>query len=114
MHEAFMRQALALAEEAQLPESSVGAVVVLGGSVVGAGATDDCARSTAHAECWLSAKLAERVGTIGWRSCHLPDAGALRHVLRRLVGACGNVVLLRDLRLEGPEQVQAGDSELLE
>src|SRR5689334_14908335 len=53
MHEAYMRQALALAEEAQAAgEVPVGAVVVLGGAVVGAGRNETIARGdpTAHAE----------------------------------------------------------------
>ena len=53
MHEVYMRQALALAEEAQAAgEVPVGAVIVIGGEVVGKGRNSPIASndSTAHAE----------------------------------------------------------------
>src|SRR5437870_10721143 len=53
MHDRYMRQALALAEEAQAAgEVPVGAVVVLGGEVVGRGRNSPIANNdpTAHAE----------------------------------------------------------------
>src|SRR5258708_8069920 len=65
MHEAFMRQALALAEEAQAAgEVPVGAVVVLGAAVVGAARNQTVAHGdpTAHAEMLAIREACGRIG----------------------------------------------------
>src|SRR5437870_5523175 len=65
MHEEFMRQALALAEEAQgAGEVPVGAVVVLGDEVVGRGRNSPIAQydPTAHAEMLAIREACARIG----------------------------------------------------
>jgi len=65
MHEEFMRQALALAEEAQgAGEVPVGAVVVLGDEVVGRGRNSPIAQNdpTAHAEMLAIREACARMG----------------------------------------------------
>ena len=65
MHEEFMRQALALAEEAQgAGEVPVGAVVVLGDEVVGRGRNSPIAQNdpTAHAEMLAIREACARIG----------------------------------------------------
>ncbi len=65
MHETYMRQALRLAEEAQAAgEVPVGAVVVLGGEVIGRGRNSAVARNdpTAHAEMLAIREACARVG----------------------------------------------------
>jgi tRNA(adenine34) deaminase len=65
MHDEFMRQALALAEEAQSAgEVPVGALVVLGNEVVGRGRNSPIAQNdpTAHAEMLAIREACERIG----------------------------------------------------
>jgi tRNA(adenine34) deaminase len=65
MHDAFMRQALALAEEAQTRgEVPVGAIVVLKNEVVGRGRNSPIAQSdpTAHAEMLAIREACARAG----------------------------------------------------
>src|SRR5882724_931820 len=72
MHEAYMRQALALAEEAQAAgEVPVGAVVVRRGEVMGAGRNETIARGdpTAHAEMLAIREACRRVGNYRLESC---------------------------------------------
>src|SRR5260221_14754616 len=65
MHDDFMRQALALAVEAQaVGEVPVGAVVVQGGEVVGRGRNSPLAQNdpTAHAETLAIREACARIG----------------------------------------------------
>jgi tRNA(adenine34) deaminase len=65
MHEDYMRQALALAEEAQAAgEVPVGAVIVLDGAVIGAGRNSPIAQNdpTAHAEMLAIRDACARIG----------------------------------------------------
>ena len=65
MHDEFMRQALALAEEAQSAgEVPVGALVVLGNEVVGRGCNSPIAQNdpTAHAEMLAIREACARIG----------------------------------------------------
>ena len=65
MHEAFMRQALALAEEAEAAgEVPVGALVVLGNQVVGRGRNSPIGQNdpTAHAETLAIREACTRIG----------------------------------------------------
>ena len=108
----FLRQALALAEEAaRLGEVPVGAVVVKDGEVIGRGANRpiSSADPTAHAEIVALREAAARLGNYRLAGCALyvtlePCAmcvGAMLHArLARVVfgardpktGACGSVV----------------------
>jgi len=63
-HEAWMRDALALARQADAAgEAPVGAIVVIGGDIVGRGANGPVARNdpTAHAEILALREAAQRV-----------------------------------------------------
>jgi tRNA(adenine34) deaminase len=65
MHNLYMRQALALAEQAQAAgEVPVGAVIVLGGEVVGQGCNSPIAANdpTAHAEMLAIREACARIG----------------------------------------------------
>jgi len=108
----FLREALALAEEAaRLGEVPVGAVVVQAGQVIGRGANRPItsADPTAHAEVVALREAAARIGNYRLAGCELfvtlePCAmcvGAMLHArLARVVygardpktGACGSVV----------------------
>jgi len=108
----FLRQALALAQEAaRLGEVPVGAVVVKDGEVIGSGANRpiSSADPTAHAEIVAMREAAARLGNYRLTGCELfvtlePCAmcvGAMLHArIARVVygardpktGACGSVV----------------------
>src|SRR5438270_3976718 len=120
MHEAHMRQALALAEEAQnAGEVPVGAVVVLGGEVVGAGRNETIARGdpTAHAEMLAIREACARV-----RNYRL-DGCVVYSTLEPCVMCAGALVAARvdtlvfasrDLRFGGVRsKFRLADSELL-
>ena len=112
--EDFMREALALAREAQVAgEVPVGAVVVKDGAVIGRGFNQPVSRHdpTAHAEIMAMRDAAQRVGNYRLSACELfvtlepcaMCAGAILHArLARVVygaadpktGACGSVVNL--------------------
>src|SRR5439155_25908979 len=92
MHEEFMRQALALAEEAQgAGEVPVGAVVVLGDEVVGRGRNSPIAHNdpTAHAE-----MLAIREACAGMGNYRLEGA-TLYSTLEPCVMCAGALVAAR-------------------
>ena len=120
MHEEFMRQALALAEEAQgAGEVPVGAVVVLGDEVVGRGRNSPIAHNdpTAHAE-----MLAIREACAGTGNYRLEGA-TLYSTLEPCVMCAGALVAARvgtlvfaarDLRFGGVRsKFRLADSELL-
>jgi tRNA(adenine34) deaminase len=120
MHEAYMRQALALAEEAQAAgEVPVGAVVVLGGAVVGAGRNQTVARGdpTAHAEMLAIREACVRIGN------YRLEGAVLYSTLEPCVMCAGALVAARvgtlvfaarDLRFGGVRsKFQLADSELL-
>ena len=120
MHIAYMRQALALAEEARLAgEVPVGAVVVLDGAVVGTGRNAPVAQNdpTAHAEMLALREACARIGNYRLEGATLYAtlepcvmcAGALvaARVGRLVFGA-------RDLRFGGVRsKFRLADSELL-
>jgi|SRR5437773_1628678 len=120
MHEEFMRQALALAEEAQgAGEVPVGAVVVLGDEVVGRGRNSPIAHNdpTAHAE-----MLAIREACAGTGNYRLEGA-TLYSTLEPCVMCAGALVAARvatlvfatrDLRFGGVRsKFRLADSDLL-
>jgi tRNA(adenine34) deaminase len=110
--ERWMREALALAREAQArDEVPVGAIVVCEGSIVGRGGNAPIARSdpTAHAEITALREASGKLGNYRLPGCELyvtlepcvMCAGAIMHArIRRLVfgardpktGVCGSVV----------------------
>jgi tRNA(adenine34) deaminase len=86
MHDLYMRQALALAEQAQAAgEVPVGAVIVLDGEVIGCGRNSPIAANdpTAHAKCLAIREACARIGNYRLRARPLLDAGAMRDVRRR-------------------------------
>src|SRR5438309_11544195 len=120
MHDAFMRQALTLAEEAQAAgEVPVGAVVVLGGEVIGAGRNSPIARSdpTAHAEMLAIREACARIGN------YRLEGATLYSTLEPCVMCAGALVAARvatlvfatrDLRFGGVRsKFRLADSELL-
>jgi tRNA(adenine34) deaminase len=127
--EQFMRHALALAEEAERQgEVPVGAVVVLGGEVVGRGFNAPISRHdpTAHAEIQALRNAAETVGNYRLTGASLyvtlepcaMCAGAMMHArVARVVfgardpktGVCGSVVdLFAETRLNHHAVVTGG------
>ena len=120
VHEEYMRQALALAVEAEAAgETPVGAVVTLGGAVIGAGRNSSIARNdpTAHAETLALREACAHVGNYRLEGATLYStlepcvmcAGALvtARVARLVFGA-------RDLRFGGVRsKFRLADSELL-
>src|SRR5580692_11532138 len=120
MHEDYMRQALALAEEAQAAgEVPVGAVVVLDGAVVGTGRSAPIGQNdpTAHAEMVALREASARIGNYRLEGATLYAtlepcvmcAGALvaARVGRLVFGA-------RDLRFGGVRsKFHLADSEIL-
>jgi len=120
MHEAYMRQALALAEEAHAAgEVPVGAVVVRGGAVVGAARNQTVAHAdpTAHAEMLAIREACGRIGNYRLEGTVLYStlepcvmcAGAL------VAARVGTLVFAaRDLRFGGVRsKFRLADSELL-
>jgi len=120
MHDAFMRQALALAEEAQAAgEVPVGAIVVLGNEVVGRGRNSPIAQNdpTAHAEMLAIRDACARVGNYRLEGATLYStlepcimcAGAL--VAARVTAL---VFAARDLRFGGVRsKFRLADSDIL-
>jgi len=127
--EAFMREALALAQRAaEAGEVPIGAVVVKGGAVVGRGYNRPVSSNdpTAHAEVLALRDAAERVGNYRLGECELyvtlepcaMCAGAILNArLSRVVygaadpksGACGSVVdLFAENRLNHHATVSGG------
>lgn len=125
----FMRQALALAAEAEIcGEVPIGALVVRDGEIVGRGynAPIGCADPTAHAEVRAIRDAARRLANYRLSGCTLyvtlepcsMCAGAILHArIARLVygapdpktGACGSVIdLFADERLNHHTRVVAG------
>ena len=120
MHDEFMRQALALAEEAQaLGEVPVGAVVVLGNQVVGRGRNSSIAQNdpTAHAEMLAIREACARIGN------YRLDGATLYSTLEPCVMCAGALVAARvetlvfaarDLRFGGVRsKFRLADSDLL-
>jgi tRNA(adenine34) deaminase len=120
MHEIYMRQALALAEEAQAEgEVPVGAVIVLDGVVIGAARNSPIAQNdpTAHAELLAIRHACARIGNYRLEGATLYStlepcvmcAGALVAArVRTLVFAA------RDLRFGGVRsKFRLADSDLL-
>ena len=120
MHEAYMRQALALAEEAHAAgEVPVGAVVVLGGAVVGAARNQTVAHGdpTAHAEMLAIREACGRIGN------YRLDGAVVYSTLEPCVMCAGALVAARvgtlvfaarDLRFGGVRsKFRLADSELL-
>jgi len=120
MHDEFMRQALALAEEAQaLGEVPVGAVVVLGNQVVGRGRNSPIAQNdpTAHAEMLAIREACARAGN------YRLDGATLYSTLEPCVMCAGALVAARvetlvfaarDLRFGGVRsKFRLADSDLL-
>jgi tRNA(adenine34) deaminase len=127
--ERFMREALALAEQAEaLGEVPVGAVVVSEGVIIGRGCNQPIAAHdpTAHAEVVAMRDAAARTGNYRLAGCNLyvtlepcvMCAGAIMHArVERVVygaadpntGACGSVVdLFADSRLNHHASVVPG------
>ena len=127
--EDFMREALALAREAQVAgEVPVGAVVVKDGAVIGRGFNQPISRNdpTAHAEIMAMRDAALQLGNYRLTDCELfvtlepcaMCAGAVLHArLARMVygaldpktGACGSVVnLFAESRLNHQTAVLGG------
>jgi tRNA(adenine34) deaminase len=95
-HDRFMREAIALARQAETEgEVPVGAVVVIGGEIVGRGWNAPVARHdpTAHAEIVALRDAAERIGNY-----RLPNA-ALYCTLEPCVMCAGALVAARISRL---------------
>jgi tRNA(adenine34) deaminase len=120
MHEQYMRQALALAEEAGTAgEVPVGAVIVLGGDVVGTGRNCPIARNdpTAHAEMLAIREACGRVGN------YRLEGATIYSTLEPCVMCAGALVAARvdtlvfgarDLRFGGVRsKFRVADSELL-
>ena len=120
MHDEFMRQALALAEEAQASgEVPVGAVVVVGNEVVGRGRNSPIAQNdpTAHAEMLAIREACARVGN------YRLDGATLYSTLEPCVMCAGALVAARvetlvfaarDLRFGGVRsKFRLADSDLL-
>lgn len=120
MHDEFMRQALALAEEAQaLGEVPVGAVVVLGNQVVGRGRNSPIAQNdpTAHAEMLAIREACARAGN------YRLEGATLYSTLEPCVMCAGALVAARvatlvfaarDLRFGGVRsKFRLADSDLL-
>ncbi len=120
MHDQFMRQALALAEEAQaLGEVPVGAVVVLGNQVVGRGRNSSIAQNdpTAHAEMLAIREACARIAN------YRLDGATLYSTLEPCVMCAGALVAARvetlvfaarDLRFGGVRsKFRLADSDLL-
>jgi tRNA(adenine34) deaminase len=120
MRDEFMRQALALAEEAQaLGEVPVGAVVVLGSEVVGRGRNSSIAQNdpTAHAEMLAIREACARIGN------YRLDGATLYSTLEPCVMCAGALVAARvetlvfaarDLRFGGVRsKFRLADSDLL-
>jgi tRNA(adenine34) deaminase len=120
MHDEFMRQALALAEEAQAQgEVPVGAVVVLGNEVVGRGRNSPIAQNdpTAHAEMLAIREACARAGN------YRLDGATLYSTLEPCVMCAGALVsarvatlvfAARDLRFGGVRsKFRLADSDLL-
>jgi len=120
MHDEFMRQALALAEEARaLGEVPVGAVVVIGGEVVGWGRNSPIALNdpTAHAEMLAIRAACARAGN------YRLDGATLYSTLEPCVMCAGALIAARvetlvfaarDLRFGGVRgKFRLADSELL-
>jgi tRNA(adenine34) deaminase len=120
MHEAYMRQALSLAEEAQSAgEVPVGAVVVLGGEVIGKGRNSPIAQNdpTAHAELLAIREACARTGN------YRLEGATLYATLEPCVMCAGALVAARvsalvfatrDLRFGGVRsKFRLADSDLL-
>src|SRR3954451_9933259 len=120
MHETYMRQALALAEEAQAAgEVPVGAVIVLDGAVIGAAGNETIARQdpTAHAEMLAIRQACVRI------SNYRLEGAAVYSTLEPCVMCAGALVAARveklvfasrDQRFGGVRSVvRLADSELL-
>src|SRR5882762_7399689 len=120
MHDEFMRQALALAEEAQASgEVPVGAVVVVGNEVVGRGRNSPIAQNdpTAHAEMLAIREACARVGN------YRLDGATLYSTLEPCVMCAGALVAARvatlvfgarDLRFGGVRsKFRLADSDVL-
>lgn len=127
--EAFMREALALANAAaSIQEVPVGAVVVLGGNIIGRGFNAPIQQHdpSAHAEIRALRDAAQRLGNYRLSDCELyvtlepcvMCAGAMMHArIARLVygardpktGACGSVIdLFAEQRLNHHAIVESG------
>ena len=127
--EIFMRQALALARQAEaIGEVPVGAVVVKDGEIVGRGFNAPISRSdpSAHAEMMALRDAAQRLGNYRLVGCELyvtlepcmMCAGAIMHArVARVVygardpktGSCGSVLdVFAELRLNHHAQVEGG------
>ena len=127
--EIFMRQALALASQAEaIGEVPVGAVVVKDSEIVGRGFNAPISRSdpSAHAEMMALRDAAQRLGNYRLAGCELyvtlepcmMCAGAIMHArVARVVygardpktGACGSVLdVFAELRLNHHAQVEGG------
>src|SRR5437762_12342530 len=92
MHEVYMRQALDLAEQAcSAGEAPVGAVVVLGGEVVGRGRNSAIAQNdpTAHAEILALREACTRIGN------YRLEGAALYSTLEPCVMCAGALVAAR-------------------
>jgi tRNA(adenine34) deaminase len=120
MHEAYMRRALALAEEAQAAgEVPVGAVIALAGEVIGAGRNSPIASNdpTAHAEMLAIRDACARVGN------YRLDGAIIYTTLEPCVMCAGALVAARvetlvfaarDLRFGGVRsKFRLADSDLL-
>jgi len=126
--ELFMREALALAGEAEtLGEVPVGAVVVKDGAIVGRGFNQPISAHdpTAHAEVIAMRDAAARIGNYRLVDCELfvtlepcaMCAGAIMHArVKRLIygapdpktGACGSVINLFETLLSHHAEVAGG------
>ena len=120
MHNLYMRQALALAEQAQAAgEVPVGAVVVLGGEVIGKGSNSPIAANdpTAHAEMLAIREACARIGN------YRLEGATLYSTLEPCVMCAGALVAARvatlvfgarDLRFGGVRsKFRLADSDLL-
>jgi len=120
MHEAYMREALALAREAEAAgEVPVGAVVVLAGEVIGRGRNSPIASNdpTAHAEMIAVREACARIGN------YRLEGATIYSTLEPCVMCAGALVTARvqtlvfsarDLRFGGVRsKFQIADSELL-
>jgi len=120
MHNLYMRQALALAEQSQAAgEVPVGAVVVLGGEVIGKGSNSPIAANdpTAHAEMLAIREACARIGN------YRLEGATLYSTLEPCVMCAGALVAARvatlvfgarDLRFGGVRsKFRLADSDLL-
>src|SRR5258706_6854765 len=120
MHDEFMREAVALAEEAEaLGEVPVGAVVVLGNQVIGRGRNSPIAQNdpTAHAEMLAIREACARAGN------YRLDGATLYSTLEPCVMCAGALVAARvgtlvfaarDLRFGGVRsKFRLADSDIL-